>query len=752
MDSWTDIRLDTPGASFADSFLLGNGHLGASLGFQPDRESVLLSHTAFWSGAPPQTHGRSGAPEAFRRARALSLRGDYAAAYDALEGFIGLKENYGTNLPVARLVITQFLGPRSDYTRSLSMVSGQASCAFRHGLARQTRRVRCLEHPAVLEMEFRDTEPMRIAFSLEGPCVTSVEAAGDTLWFEARALETVHSDGCCGVSLAGALVLAADGPVRAGEGALQAEGRLIRLRLAMETDYVLSPSETPPDRETLRSRVRASVRQAGEDPAPLPVRITLPGQERVSRQALFGHYLLRAALSPDSPLPPNLQGVWNDEEACRLGWTNDFHLDVNTQMNLSCAETLGEGHRLAPLFRFMRDRLIPEGLQTARGYYGLPGAVAELTTNAFGYAAPYWGRPLAPCPACGFWLCGLVIRSALCHPEDQRFLRETALPLLRPFVEFALAYVTKDAQGHAIGGPAISPENGFLVADSAPDDSPASSANGSCATPRTVYAAMGTTFENEQLRILLHGYGEICRLLGISDDTTTQARQVLSNLPPIRVDARGGIAEYPHDLPLAVPHHRHMSHLSGLVPGDEIRPEHPHLAQAAERTIRSRVQPEEAFESTPWARVMLGLYEARLGHGDEALAHLEYMLSHHGTPSLLMMHPPIPGTLNPRPVWELDGNTGFTEVVLEMLVQSDRDGHQLRLLPALPEKWSEGRLEGIQAGPWRLVELSWQSPDTLHLRLRGSPGTPLSLLWQGKTITKTLPADGELTLTEKDWE
>ncbi len=192
-----------------------------------------------------------------------------------------------------------------------------------------------------------------------------------------------------------------------------------------------------------------------------------------------------------------------------------------------------------------------------------------------------------------------------------------------------------------------------------------------------------------------------------------------------------------------------MSHLSGLYPGWSIRPGSPE-ADAAEKTIRERIEPEEAFESTPWAQVMLALYEARLGHGEQALRHLEAMAACHGSPSLLLMHPAIPGTDNPRPVWELDGNTGFTEAVLEMLVQAPEG--RILLLPALPERWRKGRIRGIQAGPWKLKELSWEMPGHIRFTLQGTPGTAPEIRWNGRTAACTIPEGGELTLDEKQFQ
>ncbi len=332
-----------------------------------------------------------------------------------------------------------------------------------------------------------------------------------------------------------------------------------------------------------------------------------------------------------------------------------------------------------------------------------------------------------------------MIRHADSCPEDPEFQREAA-ELLAPYTEFALAYLTETPEGLA-GGPSVSPENGFRVGN------------------RTVYASMGTTFENAQLRILLAGYGRICRRLDRTapadgpgkpvEETLREAErqlwhrslQALARLPGPRVNAEGEIAEYRHDLPVSDPHHRHLSHLTGLYPGTEITPDDTELAAAAEKTMQNRLISGDAWESTPWARIMLALYSARLGLGDQALAHLEFCLDRHLSPSLLLMHPAIPGTDNPRPVWELDGNTGFPEAVKEMLVQFRAD--RLILLPALPEKWKEGgALREIQAGPWRVRELIWKRGQILSLIVAGRPGTSLRLERDGIIQTRVIPENG----------
>mgnify|MGYP000414688070 FL=1 len=115
----------------------------------------------------------------------------------------------------------------------------------------------------------------------------------------------------------------------------------------------------------------------------------------------YGRYLLFCSSREDSKLPAHLQGIWNDNVACRIGWTCDMHLDINTQMNYWPAEFSGMGFVTESLYRWIEEKLIPEGRKTARLSYGMKGWVGEIVSNAWGYAAPYWASPIAPCPTGG---------------------------------------------------------------------------------------------------------------------------------------------------------------------------------------------------------------------------------------------------------------------------------------------------------------------------------------------------------------
>ena len=430
----------------------------------------------------------------------------------------------------------------------------------------------------------------------------------------------------------------------------------------------------------------------------------------------YGRYLLYSSSRPESALPAHLQGVWNDNVACRIGWSCDLHLDINTQMNYWLADVGDLPETLPPLWRWMSERLVPQGRRTAAKVYGCGGWCAELVSNAFGYAAPYWGRPLAPYPTGGAWLATQLWEHYL-FSSDERFLREKALPILEESARFCADYLF-EADGSLQSGPSISPENGFLTPDGT-----------------KYFISLSPTVELETIRALFYCYIGTCEALDahMTDESEGSAaarvtsadnaapatvwdrellsrvRGLLEMLPEPRILPDGTIAEYSHDLPVADPQHRHTSHLLGLFPFGLITPETtPKLAQAAMRSIAMRQTPEEGWEDTGWARSMLLLYAARLRQPADAWKHLRALEDKLMADNGLIFHPPTRGAGSEYGrVYELDGNTGAAAGIAELLLQSH--GGVLRLLPALPPHWTQGEVRGLRARGGYHVDLSWET-------------------------------------------
>lgn len=798
------IFFDRPAENWHQGCPLGNGFMGQMLYGGIRNEQIDLSHLTFFSGSDRVNPYSDHAAEAFYRARQAAADGDHEAAWRHLEGFMGRRGNYGTNLPVGRLDLSfsdsQMERSKEEeksgqpgmfcrketarvregsYRRRLDLDSGLFSCSFDTSFGHQKREAFSSHPDRVFAYRIEDDSPEGISLTLtfdggRNPYRTYVE--NDCLCFDVQALETKHSDGTEGVKLFGAVRICAEGgTVKSGIAVSEPAQAYLTVRgasrvlllLAMETDYAPKAGmECPIDRNQVFLRINHTIpkyrrlkethtcdinklmkRQRlqlvrGEEPEAemtgeqMVEAVRQGGDNRRLTQLMYqyGRYLLLSSSREDSPLPTPLQGVWNDDVACQIGWTCDMHLDINTQMNYWISEpgNLSECHK--PLFRWMENRLIPLGRETARRCYGLDGWVGELVSNAWGYAAPYWGRSLSPCPTGGIWQASDYMEHYR-YGQDREFLRRHALPVLEEAVRFFLSYLFEDENGYLTSGPSISPENVFL------------------ADGVRLFASNGCTYEILMIRELFLEYAELCEELlqaetkegrsqaepeegmsqAKSEETLPQAdveeersdmengetvnrenellrrvQEALPRLLPYRILPDGTLAEWSHDYRSEDPQHRHTSHLLGLFPYSQITPKKtPELARAAAASIEAKLTPFENWEDTGWARSLLFLYRARLEDRKEAFRHLRDMQTILTGPNLMVMHPPTRGTATELPVYELDGNTGLAMGVMESLIQS-HDGC-IRLLPALPESWPDGSVTGVVVRGGILLDLTWKN-------------------------------------------
>jgi alpha-L-fucosidase 2 len=376
-----------------------------------------------------------------------------------------------------------------------------------------------------------------------------------------------------------------------------------------------------------------------------------------------------------------------------------MHLDINTQMNYWPSLVTGLSETDEPLFHWIKEDLSKAGTVTAKESYGLDGWVGELVSNAWGYAAPYWASPIAPCPTGGVWVMMQMWEYYL-YCEDLEFLKEYAFPLMESAVKFFDAYLflEKDSQYYTCG-PSISPENSFIYKGS------------------SYQISNGCTYEILMIRELFSIYIRACVILNKpSTNLQHNIHAKLERLMPYRIKPDGTIAEWNHNLDVADTQHRHTSHLLGLFPFAQITPEEtPDLCEAAKKTLQQKLIPMENWEDTGWARSMLMLYEARLRDGEKAYQHIKSMLNNLLEPNDMIYHPPTRGAGAFDHVYELDGNTGLTSCIAEMLLQSHKG--IIHLLPALPKEWETGRISGLKARGNITVEIAWEKGKMQYAKL-----------------------------------
>ena len=731
---------------------IGNAYMGAMVFGGIEEERIQFNEESLWAGGPGEWKDyRGGNRQAAHRAlpeiRGLILEGKYEQAHDmANEKLTGIIAGTDTN---EQGVLWQGFGAYQafgdvhiaipgqgdvqDYSRSLDLDRAVAKVTYRAGTVNHRRQyfasyparmlVFNLENDAAKGQDYRIrlSSPHKVHFRHDdNRLIMSGALENNGMAFEAR-LEIRHQGGNLEIKdnqvvLKGAqnliLLLTAatdylnEYPHYKGRDYVRLNRTSLEAVKGQSFDELLQ--QHLEDYQALFQRVSLQLPQTEFSTQPTDQRVNAYGEgaDDPALEALFfqyGRYLLISSSRPGS-LPANLQGKWN--HLTRPPWASDYHFNINIQMIYWPAEITNLAEVHLPLLQYVKSLREP-GRVTANEYFGARGWVVNTMNNPFGFTAPGWSLPWGYFPSASAWLSRHFWENYL-YNADREFLQQQALPVMEETLLFWLDYLSEDDNGKLASIPSYSPEHGGISA--------------------------GASMDQQIVWDLFTNYLQAVNVLGLDTPLAEQVRVARDRLVGPQIGRWGQLQEWSEDRDEPDNKHRHVSHLYAVYPGQQINWEStPDLAKAAEVSLNAR-----GDQGTGWSLGWKVNLWARLGDGNRAYRLLRKALrpaiegdveQHNGNyysgiySNLFSTHPPI----------QLDGNMGATAGIAEMLVQSHEG--VIRLLPALPDAWPQGRVAGLKARGGYQVDIQWDQGELVEARIVSFTDGAFEIEYQGRTLS-----------------